>query len=288
MSVSPQTIAATGPNAEQIDYWNGDAGDKWAQNRDRLDAMLQPFSEAVLRLASAKPGERVLDIGCGCGATTFELAAQAGSALGVDISAPMVARARERAAALKSPAEFALADAATHPFAPASFDILASRFGIMFFLEPVPAFAHLRQALAPGGRIAFVCWRPLKENAWVSVPLFAALPHLPAPEPATPGAPGPFAFDDPERFRRVLTEAGFGSIAIEPHDALLSMSGEGDPVETALRQTLEIGPLARLLKEQEEAPRRRAVDAVREALARHVKDGKVRLGGAVWLVTARA
>lgn len=285
---SQQTIASTGPNAEQIDYWNGDAGGKWARNQDRLDAMLQPFSDAVLRLAAAKPGERVLDIGCGCGATTFELAAQTGNALGVDISAPMIARARERASAMKSAASFMLADAATHAFEPASFDLLASRFGIMFFADPVAAFAHLRKTLAPGGRTAFVCWRPLKENPWFAVPLFAALPHVPAPEPAVPGAPGPFAFDDPDRFRRILTEAGYSSIGIEPHDSLLSMGRDDDPVEAALRQSLEIGPLSRLMADLGDEHRARAVDAVREALARHVKDGQVMLGGAVWLVTARA
>lgn len=290
MSTARETLAATGPNADQIDYWNSDVGNRWAQNQDRLDAMLQPFSEAMLRIAAVKPGDHIMDIGCGCGATTIDLAARSGPTgrvLGVDISAPMIARARDRAAALKSRAEFMLADAATQKFGADTFDLLTSRFGIMFFVEPVSAFAHMREALTPGGRTAFVCWRPMKENSWVAAPLFAALPHIPPQEPAVPGAPGPFAFDDKDRFRRVLTEAGFSSVVIEPHDAALSLGAGDNPVEMALRQTLEIGPISRIMKDLDEDRRTRVSDAVRTELARHVKDGQVMLSGAVWLVTAR-
>ncbi len=284
-------LSNDGPNAEQIEYWNGDAGERWARYQDKLDSMLQPFSDAVLRIGAVKPGERILDVGCGCGATTFDIAIRAGAqgkTVGVDISAPMIARARNRAAALKSTAEFMLADASTHAFPPGTFDFLASRFGIMFFLEQVPAFTHLRQALTPGGRVAFVCWRPMKENPWISVPLFAALPHIPKQEPAVPGAPGPFAFDDPDRLRGVLTNAGYRSIEIEPFDAKLVVGGGADPVGDALQQTLDIGPLARIFRELDETGRTKSVDAVREALARHTSAEGVVMDGAVWLVTARA
>ncbi|HAC59965.1 MAG: SAM-dependent methyltransferase [Parvibaculum sp.] len=290
MNTTP-AIAPSGPNADQIDYWNGDAGERWARYQDKLDAMLQPFSGAVLDLAAVKPGERILDIGCGCGATTFDAAARAGAtgrALGVDISAPMVARAKARAEALGSSAEFTLADAATHDFGADRFDLFVSRFGIMFFAEPAAAFAHMKKALAPSGRLAFVCWRPMKENGWVSVPFFAALPHLPPQEPPVPGAPGPFAFADPERFRGILKEAGYRDIEIDPFDATLSLGRGEDPVGAALEQTLEIGPLSRALKELPDDTKTRAAEAVREELARHVTGGEVRLGGAVWLVSARA
>jgi SAM-dependent methyltransferase len=284
-------LAATGPNADQIDYWNSDVGERWARFQDRLDGMLQPFSDAVLDLAGIKRGERIMDVGCGCGATTFDAAAKTGAsgrALGVDISAPMVARAKARALELGSPAEFMLADAATHDFGADTFDLLVSRFGIMFFAEPAAAFAHMKKALAPSGRVAFVCWRPMKENGWVSVPLFAALPHLPEQEPPVPGAPGPFAFADPERFRGILREAGYRDIAIDPFDTELTLGKGPDPVALALEQTLEIGPLSRALKEQPEAVRDRATDAVREALAKHEANGEIRLAGAVWLVSASA
>ena len=286
-----ENLAHEGPNAEQIEYWNGDAGSRWARYQDKLDGLLQPFSDAMLRIAAVKPGDRTIDVGCGCGATTLELAARAGAGgktLGVDISAPMIARARQRAEEMKSPAEFMLADASAHPFAPGSFDLLASRFGIMFFLEPVPAFAHMRKALAPGGRVAFACWRPMKENPWIAAPLFAALPHIPKQEPAIPGAPGPFAFDDRDRLNGVLTKAGYSAVEIEPFDAPLAVGAGTDPVADALQQTLDIGPLARIFRELNDEQRRLSTAAVREALARHVADGRVVMGGAVWLVTARA
>lgn len=283
-------LPSTGPNADQIDYWNGDVGARWARFQDRLDGMLAPFSDAVLDLAAVKPGERILDIGCGCGATTFEaakLAGGTGSALGVDISAPMIARAKQRAEAMGSSARFELADAAAHDFGPNAFDLFVSRFGIMFFAEPAAAFAHMKKSLG-SGRLAFVCWRPMKENGWVSTPLFAALPHLPPQEPPVPGAPGPFAFADPDRFRTILKEAGYKDIEIEPFDTTLTLGQGPDPVALALEQTLEIGPLSRALKELPEETKVRAAEAVREELAKHVSNGEVRLGGAVWLVSARA
>ncbi|MCF8469756.1 MAG: class I SAM-dependent methyltransferase [Parvibaculum sp.] len=291
MSKPAEPLAATGPNAEQIEYWNSDAGERWARNQDRLDAMLHPFSDAMVRIAAPKTHERALDIGCGCGATTLALDTHTGAsgrALGIDISAPMIARARERALTAGSTAEFMLADAATHAFEPGAFDILTSRFGIMFFLEPVAAFAHMRKALTPEGRIAFICWRPMKENPWLSLPLFAALPHIPTPEAPEPGAPGPFAFGDKDRFHHILTDAGYRDIGIEPFDARLSMGRAEDPVEEALQQSLEIGPLSRIFQDLAGEQRARVSDAVREALAAHIDDGAVVLGGAVWLVTARA
>ena len=291
MSSPEQKNEAKGPNADQIEYWNGDAGEKWARHQDRLDAMLAPFSKALLLLAAVKPGERVMDIGCGCGATTFDLASAAGGegrALGVDISGPMIARAKERAVSLGSKAEFLLADAATHDFGSVQFDVLASRFGIMFFDDPVSAFGHMRKALAPGGRAGFVCWRPFRENPWAALPMMAALPHLPPQDPPVPGAPGPFAFDDAGRFRDVLSQAGFGAIDIQPFDAELTLGAGTDPVEAALHQSLEIGPLARAMKAMPDAMRDKVSDEVRKALSANVKDGAVRLSGAVWLVSAKA
>lgn len=287
----PATLAATGPNADQIDYWNSDVGERWARYQDRLDAMLQPFSDAVLGLADIKPGTRIMDIGCGCGATSFDAAAKTGASghtLGVDISAPMIARAKARASELGSTAEFMLADAAAHDFGADAFDLLVSRFGIMFFVEPAAAFAHMKKALSPSGRVAFVCWRPMKENGWVSVPYFAALPHLPEQEKPVPGAPGPFAFADPERFRGILKEAGYKDISIDPFDASLTLGQGADAVPLALEQTLAIGPLSRALKGLPDETKARVTDAVREALVKHETENEVRLGGAVWLVSARA
>lgn len=283
----------TAPNAQQIEEWNGKTGAQWVRYQDRLDRMLEPFGEAVLKAAAVKPGERVLDVGCGCGATTLEAAASAGKAgrvLGVDISGPMVARARERARSLGRPAEFVVADAATHAFTPRSFDLLLSRFGVMFFDEPPAAFASMYKGLAKTGRLAFACWRSMPENPWLTAPMRAALPLLPPPEPAVPGAPGPFAFADKDRVTSILSSAGFRDIVLTPFDAkvVLGRPEGGDPVEDALGQSLEIGPLARLLASQPDDLRERAKAAVRTELAKYLTADGVVLSGATWIVTARA
>ncbi|HEX7777023.1 MAG TPA: methyltransferase domain-containing protein [Parvibaculum sp.] len=284
---------ATAPNAQQIEEWNGKTGGKWVRYQDRLDRMLAPFGDAVLKAASIKSGERVLDVGCGCGATTLEAAASAGKSgrtLGIDISGPMVARAKERAAALGLSADFLVADAATHAFQPASFDLLLSRFGVMFFDEPAAAFANIHKGMAKTGRLAFACWRSTKENPWLTTPMRAVLPLLPPQEPAVPDAPGPFAFADKDRVASILATAGFRDIVLTPFDAaaVLGVPESRDPVEDALGQALEIGPLARLLASQPDDLRERAKAAVRTELAKHLTADGVKLPGAIWLVTAHA
>ena len=279
-------------NADQIEAWNGSVGVKWAANQERLDRMLTPFSEAVLAAAAVRPGEHVLDIGCGCGATTLEIAravGEAGRVLGVDISAPMTARGRDRAKALALPATFELADASTYAFEPDAFDVMISRFGVMFFDEPASAFANIRKGLKKGARLAFVCWRSFGENPWVTVPLAAALAHVAPPEPTPPGAPGPFAFADRDRLASILETAGFRDISISPFDTKLMMGTEGGGIEEALMQSVEIGPLGRLIANAPEEVVSRIRESVRAALVEHqIPDGRVALGGATWLVTAHA
>lgn len=284
---------AAAPNAQQIEDWNGKTGAKWVRYQDRLDRMLAPFGEAALKAAAIKSGERVLDVGCGCGATTLEAAASAGKTgrtLGLDISGPMVARAQERAASLGRPANFLVADAATHDFVPGSFDLLLSRFGVMFFDDPTAAFANMHKGLAKTGRLAFACWRTMQENPWLTAPMRAALPLLPPQEPAAPNAPGPFAFADKDRVASILSSAGFHDIALTPFNAnvVLGLPDGGDPVEDALGQSLEIGPLARLLASQPDDLRERAKTAVRAELAKHLTPAGITLAGATWIVTARA
>src|SRR5262249_40712661 len=174
--------------------------------------------------------------GCGCGDTTVELSkgvAPGGSATGVDISAPMLERARALAEAQRAAARFELADAQTHAFPPASADVVFSRFGIMFFADPTAAFANLRRALTPSGRLAFVCWQALPENAWMAVPMLAALQHLPPPPLPGPEAPGPFSFADPARVRRILEGAGFRSVQLEDVRETLTVGGGAGPADTA-------------------------------------------------------
>lgn len=279
------TLAAEGANAEQIEFWNGEAAKSWIEYQDRLDALLNPLSERIIARAASSPGEVVLDVGCGCGKTSIELAARGARVVGVDISAPMLEQARKRAQAQKLDAQFVLADAATHAF-DANFDLLFSRFGVMFFAQPIAAFANLHRALAPKGRLAFLCWQSVKVNPWMSVPMAAARPYLPEPPAAVdPRAPGPFAFADADYVREILVEAGFRDIAIESAGAELEL---GSDVDEALAFVGRVGPLSRPLAQVDADVRKRAVAAVRDVLTPLARGGAVKLGAHCWVVTARA
>lgn len=275
------------PNAEQIAYWNGPGGEHWTRRQDVHDAVLAPISFAAIACAAPRAGESAIDIGCGCGATTLELARliAPGAVLGVDISLPMLARARERAGADRA-ADFIAADATVHAFAPSSADLVFSRFGVMFFAEPARAFANIRGALRTGGRLAFVCWREPAANPWLMTPLSAVYHHVPRLPDHGPNAPGPFAFAAAERVRRILAEAGFTGIALEPADFELDLA-VGRGLEAAVETALEIGPASRALQDQPEAVRAAAAGSIREALRAAQSGATVPLAAGVWLVTAR-
>ncbi|MFZ4688988.1 MAG: class I SAM-dependent methyltransferase [Polymorphobacter sp.] len=277
-------------NSEQIDYWNSKVGDTWARMQDRLDLSFTPVTAALLSLAAPRPGEDVLDVGCGSGETTLALAGAVGddgSALGLDVSEPLLERARARAEELLSEADFINADAASFD-AETGFDLIVSRFGVMFFSDPVAAFANLHARAAPGGRLCFACWQPAPQNLWATLPMSAVAHLLPAQPPADPLAPGPFAFADPDRVGEILDTAGWRDIAFHalPFDMVI---GTGDdPVAAAVHFNLRIGPAARAIRDagpDAEAPAKAALAA---ALAGHVRDVVVALPGAVWLVTANA
>src|SRR4051794_36215939 len=207
-------------NAQQFEYWNGPAGERWSKAQDRIDHHLGLITEALLGLASPREGERILDIGCGGGTTALLLRERVGpdgAVTGIDISAPNLALARARAHAGMADVMFLDADAATYEFVPV-FDLALSRFGVMFFDDPAAAFANLRKALVKDGRLVFVCWRTFKENEWAFAPYQAALGLLPPQEPMDPHAPGPFAFADRERLLSVLEQAGLQDIRIKPLD----------------------------------------------------------------------
>jgi ubiquinone/menaquinone biosynthesis C-methylase UbiE len=284
-------LDTTGPNAEQIRYWTETAGPKWVRMEALLEAQIAPFGAAAMDRAALISGERVLDVGCGCGATSFELARRVGTeglVLGVDISEPMLGRARERAAGSEmATVRFALADAQTHRFARDTFDALFSRFGVMFFTDPGAAFTNLRAALRPGGRLAFVCWQSLQQNPWMLLPLMAAAQHIALPPPPAPGEPGPFSFADAERVRAILARAGFADVALEPLEMTLSVGG-GGALEQAVEFLLEMGPAGAALREAGPAARPAVAAAVREVLAPFATPEAVRMASAAWIVTARA
>jgi len=285
-------MPAPDSNAEQIRYWNEAAGPKWVAFQKVIDAQISPLGEQVMDRAGIAPGERVIDVGCGCGDTTIALGRRVGPAgrvLGIDVSAPMLERAAETArAAGVANVRLENADAQTHRLSPSAFDVVYSRFGVMFFTDPVAAFTNLRAALRPGGRLAFVCWQALLENPWLFVPLRAAAQHLTLPPPPAPDAPGPFAFADPERVRGILARAGFGDIVLEELHTTLTLGG-GGTVDQAVRFLTEgVGPVSGVLREADPAVRPTVAAAVRAAIAPFHTPQGVRMGSAAWIVTARS
>jgi ubiquinone/menaquinone biosynthesis C-methylase UbiE len=276
-------------NADQIAYWNGPGGQHWADRQQAQDMVLAPVSDVLIDRAGAKAGERIVDVGCGAGATTMALAQKVGPTgrvLGVDISAPMLARARQIAPAAM-PVEFVLADATVYPFEPASFDLLASRFGVMFFSDPALSFANIRRAMRPSGRLAFACWRDPRDNPFFMAPLQAVYKHAPKLPQLGPEDPGPFSFASEARVNRILSEAGFSGVAMEPHDLSLDIA-VGRGLEAAVESALEIGPASRALDGQPDDVRAAAIRSIREALAPFVRGQAVPLPASIWIVTARA
>lgn len=279
-------------NAEMIRYWNEAAGPAWVAMQERLDLQVGPLGAAALARAGVAAGERVLDVGCGCGGTTLEIArrVEEGSVVAVDISEPMLARARERAAAagLGHRIEWRCEDAQVARFAAAGADCVYSRFGVMFFSDPPAAFANLRRALRPGGRLVFVCWQARERNPWMTVPALAAMPHVPFPPPPPPDAPGPFAFADPVRVRGILAEAGFTAIEHEALETAMQLGGGG--IDEAVELFLAVGPVGQALREAQAGPaqRERVLEAVRAAIESfRTPEGGVAAPAAAWVVSAR-
>ena len=281
-----------GKNTNQAGDWNGEGGQRWAANQDRLDAMAAVFGQAAIEAVAPAAGERILDVGCGAGASSLALATRVGASgevLGVDISAPLIGRARAYAPQ-EAPVLFQVADASSAELPEGAFDILFSRFGVMFFEDPTSAFAHMRRAIRPGGRVAFVCWRGAGENEWMRLPMGAIKGIVPLPAPTDPEAPGPFSFGDRGRVLRILTAAGFADIAIAPFDASIPF-GEGATrdaaIDDAVKMALEVGPPSRALADQPSDIRARASAALRAAYSGRPGERSVMMDGAVWIVTAR-
>jgi ubiquinone/menaquinone biosynthesis C-methylase UbiE len=275
-------------NADQIAYWNGAGGQRWADRQAVQDILLQPVADLLIDRAKVKAGERILDVGCGSGATTFAFAkavGPTGHVTGVDISGPMLSRAREVTPA-GAPVEFILADATVHPFAPDSFDLLASRFGVMFFADPALSFANMHRAMRRSGRLAFACWREPRENPFFMVSLQAVYKHAPKLPQMGPEDPGPFSFASEERVTRILKTAGFSAIAMEPCKLAFDVA-VGRGLDAAVESGLQIGPAARALADQPPEVVAAAAKSVREALAPYVKGQTVLLDGSIWIVTAK-
>ena len=273
----------------QKDYWSGPAAEQWATHADRIDAMMRPMTDDVLALAHVQPGERVLDIGFGSGATSLRMAnavLPGGSVTGVDISPQLLHVARARAAKADAPVRFVEADAGAAQL-DQSFDAAFSRFGVMFFEQPSAAFTNIRRHMRRGARMTFVCWRPITENGWAMAPLEAIKPMFDTPwTPSNTDAPGPFAFSDPAKVERILAQAGWSSIAIARWDGDNVIAG-GVSLEESTDFLLRIGPSARAIAERGLDPvavRARLMDALAP-----LHDGTgVALSAACWFVSATA
>ena len=278
-------------NADMVEFWNGDAGQKWVRFQEMMDVSLLPMGRRIMEAAKPKAGEQVIDVGCGCGGTTFELArhvAPGGTVVGVDISAPMLARAKARGGP-ETAITFEHGDAQVHDFSKAAYDLVFSRFGVMFFSDPVAAFRNLRSALKPGGRIAFVCWPPARENAWVKIPTGIVKAHVELPAPPAPDQPGEFAFADRARVEHILSAAGFSDIEIERNDMPITIAPDGG-LDEAVEFFLEMGPTGRAIAEAQGSIdlRSRIAEDLRVGLRPFVTEAGVVMDASVWLVTAYA
>ncbi|KTT23479.1 class I SAM-dependent methyltransferase [Pseudacidovorax intermedius] len=283
MTPSPPSAAD-----DQAALWNGAGGRAWVEAQPILDQLFAPVAERLIDAAAIAPGHAVLDVGCGTGATTL-LAAEAagpdGSCLGVDLSAPMVAHARQRAAAAGSPARFVCADAQAHGFAPGAHAHLLSRFGLMFFADPVAAFANLHRAMAAGGTLTAVVWRSATENPFMTTAERAALSAQPALSgllSRRPDGPGQFAFADARRVDRILQAGGWTGVSLEAIDLPLQMPMAALPTYVA-----RLGPLGRVLPDLAAGARPALLAAVQAAFAPFVVGERVAFDAACWLLRAR-
>ena len=278
-------------NTAQTEHWNtGDGVAHWVTNQARYDRMHAPFTALILAAAALRPGGTVLDVGCGCGGTTLAAArlVAPGQAVGLDLSGPMLAQARAGAeAAGLANAVFQQGDAQVHELEPDTFGTVISRFGVMFFADPVAAFANIRSATRPGGRLVFVCWQPMAANQWMLVPGAALAEHLPPPGPGPGDGPGMFAFADPDRLRQILAAAGWTDIGITSEHASILVGGGGSVDDTV--EFLRTATQGRtMLAGADAATAARALASLRAALAPYADADGVHLGAAVWLVQAAA
>jgi len=276
-------------NNPQVSVWNEDVGSAWVTYAGDFDATLEPFGEAALRALDVQAGERVVDVGCGAGATTLRLAAAAApaSVVGVDLSKPMLGLATRRAAIARvANVTFAEHDVEAKSFGDGLFDAAFSRFGVMFFEYPIRAFTHIRESLVSGGRLGFVCFQMPSDNPFIVVPTMAAASILKMGPPGPLTDPGPFSFADPARITEILTTAGFGSVVIAPGPTTAVLGAADDLPAMALRLLEQNPAMAALFAVATPDAQQAAIAASASALAPHVVDGQVALAAAAWIVTA--
>lgn len=278
MDTTPQT------GNDQTAFWNGRAGRAWVLEQEVLDAVLQPFEDLLVEAVGATSAPRVLDVGCGTGSTTLAVARRLGAkgrCVGVDVSAPMIAVAQARAESEGAPASFVCADAQRHAFEPASFDAIISRFGVMFFDDPVVAFVNLRRAASDDAKLHVITWRSAADNPFMTTAERAAAPLLSNLPPRQPGAPGQFSLADRDRISAILEGSGWARIDIQPFDVTCTM-----PEKELIGYFTRLGPVGQVLEDADEPTRARVIETVRAAFDPFVHGSEVRFSSACWNVSA--
>ena len=272
-------------NTDMAEYWNGRPANVWVAEAERFDSMLAPFGLRLLTAAALKPGERVLDVGCGNGAVSLEAAravGRNGQVTGLDLSAPMLGVARRRAEEKGLDVSFLQDDAQTASFDQV-FDVVVSRFGVMFFDDPESAFANLAKATRQGGRLCFVCWQEMFANEWIAVPAMAMVAHVGIPELPEPGAPGPFALADAQETKGLLESSGWSEVTVEEQRDGMRMGRDPEDV-VAFMLSDEMG--RRVVEGKDPEAVQAGTEAALEALRPYATPEGVVLSGASWLVTA--
>jgi SAM-dependent methyltransferase len=278
--------AARNAANDQTTLWNGPAGNAWVEAQESLDQVLKPFEDLLVETVSAGSGGRVLDVGCGTGGVALAVARRLGAkghCVGIDISEPMIAAARARAEGGSTPATFIRADVQSHAFELASFDMIISRFGVMFFDDSVRAFANLRRAARDDAQLRFIAWRSAAENPFMTTAERAAAPLLPSLPPRQPDAPGQFAFADERRVHAILEESGWAGIDIRPIDVTCTL-----PEKALMGYLTRLGPVGLALRDADDRTRTQVIETVRAAFEPYVHGAEVRFTAACWMVSSRA
>jgi len=271
---------------EQTKLWNGPAGRAWVEGQELLDQMLKPFEDLLVEAVSARPRHRVLDVGCGTGSTTVAVArllGAKGQCVGVDVSEPMIAAATARAGRERTPPIFIRANAQVYRFEPASFDMIISRLGVMFFADPLRAFANLRRAAADDAELRFVAFRSAAENPFMTTAERAAAPLLPNLAARRQNGPGQFAFANGDRVRVILQDSGWSEVDVRPVDVACTL-----PEKELIHYLTHLGPVGRALQEVDDETRAQVITVARAAFDPYVHGIEVRLNAACWMVSARA